>query len=221
MTDKKSSESRRKLLKSIAAGSGAIVAAKSLPESWSKPVVDSVMLPVHAQTSPSQSIFFGASQSDNGANHSIQPDSLFADVIDTVVPNASAQQEQRSTLQAHVCITDVGNGNVDVDAVIEFTPFGEDSPVESALFSAQGVPANGEDQDLTQVASGCDDASLIDKLGLIQDAYAGKILDQEASISISLLGTSAMGEVKQGDYTMPYSVSGTECDLPGLVCEPR
>ena len=52
MTDKKSSESRRKLLKSIAAGSGVIVAGKSLPESWSKPVVDSVMLPAHAQTSP-------------------------------------------------------------------------------------------------------------------------------------------------------------------------
>lgn len=51
MTDTKSSESRRKLLKSIAAGSGAIVAGKSLPESWSRPVVDSVMLPAHAQTS--------------------------------------------------------------------------------------------------------------------------------------------------------------------------
>jgi len=52
MTDKKSSESRRKLLKSIAAGSGAVIAGKSLPESWSRPVVDSVMLPAHAQTSP-------------------------------------------------------------------------------------------------------------------------------------------------------------------------
>ena len=51
MEDKKSSESRRKLLKSIAAGSGAIVAGKSLPESWTRPVVDSVMLPAHAQTS--------------------------------------------------------------------------------------------------------------------------------------------------------------------------
>lgn len=48
-----SNQSRRKLLKSIAAGSGAVIAGKSLPESWSKPVVDSVMLPVHAQTSPS------------------------------------------------------------------------------------------------------------------------------------------------------------------------
>jgi hypothetical protein len=46
-----SDQSRRKLLKSIAAGSGAIVAGKSLPESWSRPVVDSVMLPAHAQTS--------------------------------------------------------------------------------------------------------------------------------------------------------------------------
>ena len=54
MTDKKSSESRRKLLKSIAAGSGAVVAGKTLPDSWSKPVVDSVMLPAHAATSPVQ-----------------------------------------------------------------------------------------------------------------------------------------------------------------------
>lgn len=51
MTDKKGG--RRKLLKTIAAGSGAVVAGKSLPESWSKPVVDSVMLPAHAATSPS------------------------------------------------------------------------------------------------------------------------------------------------------------------------
>jgi len=54
MTDKKSSESRRKLLKSIAAGSGAIVAGKSLPENWSKPVVESLILPAHAQTSPAE-----------------------------------------------------------------------------------------------------------------------------------------------------------------------
>ena len=40
-----SDQSRRKLLKSIAAGSSAVIAGKSLPESWTKPVVDSVMLP--------------------------------------------------------------------------------------------------------------------------------------------------------------------------------
>jgi hypothetical protein len=50
MTDKQSNDSRRKLLKSIAAGSGAVVAGKSLPESWTKPVVDSILLPAHAAT---------------------------------------------------------------------------------------------------------------------------------------------------------------------------
>ena len=44
-------EKRRKLLKSIAIGSGAVIAGKTLPENWSKPVVDAVMLPAHAQTS--------------------------------------------------------------------------------------------------------------------------------------------------------------------------
>ena len=50
MKNKKSNKSRRKLLKSLAAGSSAIVVSKSLPGSWSKPVVDSVILPAHAQT---------------------------------------------------------------------------------------------------------------------------------------------------------------------------
>lgn len=84
-----SSESRRKLLKSIAAGSGAIVAGKSLPNSWSRPVVDSVMLPAHALTSmpaysatgiPGQSVPFGL----------LEPGNLFADIVDTLVPEASA-----------------------------------------------------------------------------------------------------------------------------------
>ena len=51
MTDENTSDSRRTLLKSIAAGSGVIISGKSLPENWTKPVVDSVLLPAHAQTS--------------------------------------------------------------------------------------------------------------------------------------------------------------------------
>lgn len=44
-------QSRRKMLKSMAAGSGAVIAGKSMPDQWAKPMVDSVLLPVHAQTS--------------------------------------------------------------------------------------------------------------------------------------------------------------------------
>ena len=49
-----SDKARRKLLKTIVSGGGVIVAGKSLPESWTKPVVDSVMLPAHAETSPAE-----------------------------------------------------------------------------------------------------------------------------------------------------------------------
>jgi len=47
---KKDTSTRRKALKVMAAGSGAIIAGKSMPESWSKPVIDTVLLPTHAAT---------------------------------------------------------------------------------------------------------------------------------------------------------------------------
>jgi hypothetical protein len=50
MNSKHSNDCRRKLLKSIAIGSGAGVAGNSLPKSWSRPVISSVLLPVHAAT---------------------------------------------------------------------------------------------------------------------------------------------------------------------------
>ena len=50
MSKKVNTGNRRKLLKSVAATGGAIVAGKSIPQSWSKPVVDAVMLPAHAET---------------------------------------------------------------------------------------------------------------------------------------------------------------------------
>ncbi len=60
----KKNDSRRKLLKSIAAGSGAVVAGKTLPDAWTKPVVDSVLLPAHASTSGGD--YFGSFTWDLG-----------------------------------------------------------------------------------------------------------------------------------------------------------
>ena len=115
MTDKKSSESRRKLLKSIAAGSGAILAGKSLPESWSRPVVDSVMLPAHAQTSPADNtppqnrVYSGTNL--NVAFLDNASDSMFANTVDLLVPTANAQSQDTETYDA--CATPNGT-NVDV-----------------------------------------------------------------------------------------------------------
>jgi len=44
--------SRRRALKTITFSSGAAASLKALPGNWSLPVVDSVILPAHAQTSP-------------------------------------------------------------------------------------------------------------------------------------------------------------------------
>ncbi len=48
-SDTQSRQARRTLLKSIAGG-GVVTTAASLPAVWSKPVVDTVMLPAHATT---------------------------------------------------------------------------------------------------------------------------------------------------------------------------
>ena len=45
------SANRRKLIHSIALGGGVIIAGKSIPNSWTKPIIQSVILPAHAQTS--------------------------------------------------------------------------------------------------------------------------------------------------------------------------
>ena len=45
------STKRRKVLKNAVVASGAVIAAKTVPSNWSKPVVDAVLLPAHAQTS--------------------------------------------------------------------------------------------------------------------------------------------------------------------------
>jgi hypothetical protein len=96
MTDKKSSESRRKLLKSIATGGGAVIAGKSLPENWTRPVVDSVMLPAHAQASGGP--FAGNANLPNGA---LESDSVFAQFVDTLIPEAHAIEFQNP----YVCVT--------------------------------------------------------------------------------------------------------------------
>lgn len=41
-------ESRRRLIKALAGSGSMIVGAKAIPKEWTKPVVDSVMLPAHA-----------------------------------------------------------------------------------------------------------------------------------------------------------------------------
>ncbi len=61
MSNTKSNNTRRKLLKNVAVGSSAIITAKSLPEAWQKPIVNAIVLPAHAAlTDDSSAISTGA-----------------------------------------------------------------------------------------------------------------------------------------------------------------
>ena len=61
MTIAKDNTARRRVLKSTALFSGSMIAAKALPKSWSKPVVDAVLLPAHAATTDTLDDLSGAS----------------------------------------------------------------------------------------------------------------------------------------------------------------
>ncbi|MCP3850972.1 MAG: hypothetical protein GY694_12150 [Gammaproteobacteria bacterium] len=43
-------KTRRKLIKTAVIGTGVLSSAGAIPRKWSKPVIDSVILPSHAQT---------------------------------------------------------------------------------------------------------------------------------------------------------------------------
>jgi hypothetical protein len=135
MTDNKSRESRRKLLKSIAAGSGAIVAGKSLPESWNRPVVDTVILPAHAQTSLMSSS--GEGQVTRAAIDS-ESDSLLARTISNLIPEARAGAGVSGGI--FICVRHLSDTQADFEAMVVY---GNDCDFSYRYF-ASNVPVGNE-----------------------------------------------------------------------------
>ena len=108
MSDKdfKSPEERRKALKKILTGTGAVTIAANAPDKWTKPVIDSVILPSHAQTSAP--LIFGRmnlSLALNGPN----------DVLDTLVPSAHAGPQLQLW---NLCITFTNTNLTTYDAAL-------------------------------------------------------------------------------------------------------
>ena len=105
-------ESRRKLLKAIAAGSGAILAGKNLPENWARPVVDAVSLPAHAATSVQCCVI--EALIDGRSQLVIRGDTVYWDHFEFSAPGL----QQGTDLPTILCGTDwypVWPGGVNVD----------------------------------------------------------------------------------------------------------
>ncbi len=73
-----SKNSRRKLIKSAAIGTGALGAASVAPSNWVKPVINSVAIPAHAQTTDD-------SASGGGGNTTPAPSTTQKKLIDTSI----------------------------------------------------------------------------------------------------------------------------------------
>ena len=78
-------KSRRNILKKLAVGG---IAGAALPTQWSRPVVDSVMLPAHAQTSD-DTVFGGGGAGLPGPGPA-PADSIGEEILDFFTPRAEA-----------------------------------------------------------------------------------------------------------------------------------
>jgi hypothetical protein len=191
MTDKKSNESRRKLLKSIAAGGGAVIAGKSLPENWSRPVVDSVLLPAHALTS-------NTSGALNNAN--ADQDNPMKVVLDTLVPESHAD----ISVEIATCVSLNLNRSVKVESLID-----------NGCFIKQAVAAEvwigGDPVQMTE--SPCNGLVQMNPLDLlIQDAHA---LNGVTTVRVKDIsnGWASIEYVVYGDK-VPYKLPQGPCTAP-------
>lgn len=131
-----SNQNRRKLLKSIAAGTGAVVAGKSLPENWTKPVVDSVILPTHAQTS--MRLFAG----DGIVQASISDGSLGLASLASGLINAAHAGVEPGQARGTFCATEMGDSieikfqnNQDTVLRMGTVPVSGEGTISSVAFS--------------------------------------------------------------------------------------
>jgi hypothetical protein len=85
------SDARRRLVKALV-GSGSILAAgKMLPEEWTRPVVESIVLPAHAQATGIVSGLFRSDLGGEGPGPAASDSMPGSSILDFFVPPAQAQ----------------------------------------------------------------------------------------------------------------------------------
>jgi hypothetical protein len=204
-SEKTANPNRRRLLTALAAGG--VVGANTLPERWIKPVVDSVMLPAHAQATgiaPSagavSSIFASRESGD---------DSLLVRALEFVIPSAHARPPD----SLYICVNPNATGtkaNVQVWEVY--------GTCATQIHAANNVPVTNNWTPMNP-PSQCSNGkfSLLDKLGIIQDAHA----INGAEVRLESVSNGAKGELR-GIYDpteVPFNIPLGSCSAPSC-CVP-
>lgn len=140
-------QSRRKILKSMAAGSGAVIAGKSVPEQWAKPMIDSVLLPVHAQTSgPTSCTVIGSITAYQDASAS--GDSY----ADQSPPSADDFVYGPFTIPGDNYTDVPGSGRISLVPEFSVTPGVTDNFTLNSVFLSDSPPPVSSAADLAQVS---------------------------------------------------------------------
>jgi hypothetical protein len=175
---------KRRLLRAVTLGAAAAATTKVLPARWSRPVVDSAVLPAHAQATVIAGGEFAGGVTI-AATHPHNPNLELAGLGDrllqTVVPTARAQ-----TLDSlNLYIRTASDTTVDVLAVVVFTDPGDN--VNEWVFRRNGVSLN---ESTTIPFAG----------GLNEPACSG----DELQITVTSIGATA-----DGDVTVSIMVGGS------------
>ena len=82
---------RRRLLKALAGAGGVFATGALLPERWTRPVVESIIVPAHAQATGVLAQSYAGSNFESGGGPAPASRGLGERLLNTIIPNASAQ----------------------------------------------------------------------------------------------------------------------------------
>jgi len=203
---------RRRLLKALAGGSGAVVVSGSLPQRWGRPHVQSVVLPAHADATPGGVYLDLGVVLANGLGEVEPSRSPIRQLVDGLVPSAVAGGLE----QAAVCVTDLGGGQALVRVALAVDCTADLQTVTSGVVRYQGtVAVGGSLTSLAPVTPGSDCNSCVDTVrASVASPLGPNAATGTLAVDLSLLIPTS--EV-QGPYFAPARPS---CDpLPGEACE--
>jgi len=159
---------RRRLLKALA-GTGSVLAAGGIaPESWTRPVVQSILLPVHAQAS------CGGGQGYIGSVL-LNATGVPTGMLDKVIPSAVAQPETMAT--ANICISCNGDGTVNVRLSMLY------NECPRPAFEGTNIPL-GQYRDLP-LANSCDASAATIRVDEINANAVGELTVQGAEFGFA------------------------------------
>jgi hypothetical protein len=211
--------SRRMLLRSLAVGGGAVVAGQSMPAQWARPVVDSVVLPAHAETSPGETererFVPAAGTVSVPGEFGKAPErsrNRLARLVESIVPKAHAF----IPYSYYLCVDPSADG-ASADVRVYQSLFGAcegGGVVEKWLHKANvGVPGDNPLSGGVEVCGGPSlSDNLLNRLGIIRSAHAAPV--PTISVELDSVENGASGRLVIGGQKYPFDIGPGECASP-------